>query len=407
VAEGLRVTLGPDDHVVVVGAGLAGWTFCHEVRRRGYRGELTLVGDELHEPYDRPPLSKQIAEGRWGLERTSLVTEQRRAATPLTWRLGERAVELNAEVPYVTLNSGERLFATRVVVATGVRARQLPWRTPETVTLRRRDDAEHLNATLSGLGPEDVVTVIGAGFIGAEVATSVVKRGLRVRVLEAAALPLAGVLGESVAESVLRWSASAGVRVDTGVSIVEISSENGYSEVLLADGERVRSRVVVAGVGAEPALEWVAGSGLALSQGVLVNEHFEARARVGALGDVARFPWRGEPTRLEHWQVAHDSAMALAAWWASDEEIAPLVPYFWSDQYGHKVQVLGRPRPSATVHVVRGSFAESRLVALYEEAGLVSAIVGLDQPRALMLSRPLLATPTTLDEARRLAPWGA
>jgi 3-phenylpropionate/trans-cinnamate dioxygenase ferredoxin reductase subunit len=151
----------------------------------------------------------------------------------------------------------------------------------------------------------------------------------------------------------------------------------------------------------------VAGSGLALSQGVLVNEHFEARARVGALGDVARFPWRGEPTRLEHWQVAHDSAMTLAAWWASDEEIAPLVPYFWSDQYGHKVQVLGRPRPSATVHVVRGSFAESRLVALYEEAGLVSAIVGLDQPRALMLSRPLLATPTTLDEARRLAPWEA
>ncbi len=251
----------------------------------------------------------------------------------------------------------------------------------------------------------DQVVVVGAGFIGAEVATALVRRGVPVTVLESSDLPLRGVLGEEVARAVLAKAAEAGVSVRTNVTILDIQSEGGYSHVHLADGTQLRARVVLAGVGAEPALEWIAGSGLALSQGILVNEHFEARARVGALGDIARFPWRGEPTRLEHWQVAHDSAMTLAAWWASGEALAPLVPYFWSDQYGHKIQVLGRPRASATVHVVRGELGEGRFVALYEESDEVTAIVTLDHPRALMLSRDLLVQPTSLDEALSRAPW--
>jgi NADPH-dependent 2,4-dienoyl-CoA reductase/sulfur reductase-like enzyme len=405
VDEDLLVSVTADDHVVVVGAGLAGWRFCEELRRRGYAGELTLVGEEPHEPYDRPPLSKQVAEGKWGLERTNLVTDERRRATPLTWRLSERAVELKAEVPLVRLDSGEMLFATRVVIATGVRARTLPWTSAETITLRRREDAERLNRALSAMDAGDEVVVVGAGFIGAEVATALVRRGVAVTVLESSDLPLQRVLGEAVARAVLAKATGAGVSVRTNVTILDIQSEGGYSHVHLADGTELRARVILAGVGAEPALEWIAGSGLALSQGILVNEHFEARARVGALGDIARFPWRGEPTRLEHWQVAHDSAMTLAAWWASGEALAPLVPYFWSDQYGHKIQVLGRPRASATVHVVRGDLGEGRFVALYEESGEVTAIVTLDHPRALMLSRDLLVQPTSLDEALSRAPW--
>ena len=405
MAQDLLVSLSADDHVVVVGAGLAGWTFCEELRRREYRGALTLVGEEEHEPYDRPPLSKQVAEGKWELERTSLVTPERRAATEVTWRLAERAVELNVSGPFVELNSGERLHATRVVVATGVRARQLPWRTPETMTLRRRDDAERLSRALHSLRPSDEVVIVGAGFIGAELATALVRRGLRVRVLEAAPIPLAAQLGPDLARAIAAKASTAGVDLRTGVEIVGISSEGGYSDVLLSDGSEYHARLVVAGVGAEPALEWIAGSGLATAQGILVNEHFEARARVGALGDVARFPWRGEPTRLEHWQIAHDSARTLAAWWVNGEALAPLVPYFWSDQYGQKVQVLGRPHPEARVHVVRGGLDEDRFVGLYERGGLVSAVVGLNQPRALMLSRPLLVEETSMEEAFRLAPW--
>ena len=400
------MTLGADDRVVVVGAGLAGWRTCEEMRRRGYAGELCLVGDEVHAPYDRPPLSKKVLAGKWGLDHTTLATPERLAEARVDLVRGEAAVSLDPAEPAVTLGDGRRLSGSRVVIATGSRARRLSWHSELLHELRSRDDAARLSTRLDELSAGDTVAIIGGGFIGAEVATAVSARGLRAVVLEAALRPLVGPLGETVARWLERLPGDAGVELRTNqrVSGVEATGD-GDAAVLFEDGSRVAARAVVVGVGARPNVEWLAGSGLAIDDGVIVDAHHLATPLVAAVGDVARAPYAGGVSRrLEHWQVATDQASALARWWALGEESPAAVPYFWSDQYGKKIQVLGLP--GADDEVVRVKETETgQWLALYAREGLVQAAVALSQPRALMLSRPLLERPTTLGEALRAAPW--
>ncbi len=400
--------LGPDDHVVVVGAGLAGWRLCEGLRRHGFAGRVTLVGAEPHLPYDRPPLSKQVLAGRWDLDRVALAGEERAREIGVALTRGVRAVALDAAAGEVTLADGARLGATRVALAVGVEARAFV--TPSSgplPTLRSLDDAVALRDTVAGLEAGETVVVVGGGFLGAEVATSLAARGLVPVVLEAAARPLVGPLGEEVAGWLAGLAADASIELRTGVVVRDVVAGSASWRVELERGS-LEGRAVVAAVGSRLDLGWLEGSGLELDDGIVVDAGLGATPRVAALGDAARVvEVEGERgARREHWQVAADHAEALARAWAGVEP-SPLAatPYFWSDQYGKKIQLLGRPRPDDEVVRVVGPASPDRWLALYARRGVVTGAVALSQPRALMRAKPLVDANASLDAALADAPW--
>lgn len=404
------MALEPRDHVVVVGAGLAGWRTCEELRALDFKGRLTLLGEEPHAPYDRPPLSKQVMSGTWDLDHTVLATPERLDAAGVTFRRGVAATRLDAATATVVLGDGVEVRGTHVVVATGARARRLAWHEDFLYEVRTRDDAQRLAARLAQLSRGDVVAIIGAGFIGAEIATAVAARGLRPLLLEAAALPLVGVVGPEVAQWLSALPSAAGIELRTSQEIVGVAAstsrdDEGDAEVLFADSTRLEARAVVVGVGAQPNTEWLEGSGLDIDDGVVVDENQLARAHVAAVGDVASFPWTNDQhLRIEHWEVAAQHARSLARHWMTGERSARLVPYFWSDQYGKKIQMLGHPRPDDEVVRVKDVGA-GQWLAMYTREGVVTGLIALSQPRALMLSKSLLEGETTREEALALAPW--
>lgn len=412
----LEGPLDPDGRVVVVGASLAGLRSIQALREGGFRGEITCVGDEPHLPYDRPPLSKQFLSGQWGAERLALIATDALDALNVRFELGIRADALDAQSARVTLEDGRRLDSTAVIVATGVRARRLGGASGSHagMVVRTLEDSSELRRSIEGSGEHPRVVIVGGGFIGAEVASSANAMGAKVTIVEGLAAPLANALGEQVG----RWCGAlherngVALRVDTGVERLDgfDSNENpGGGSVLFAGGERLRADVVVVGIGAVPNTEWLEGSGLEIDDGVVVDDRLFSRGRVLAAGDVARFAWRREPdranVRIEHWDVASQMGSHAARNLLSGRLAAtPFdpVPYFWSDLYGLRIQVLGRPRPDDEVVVVEGDpqGEDPGFVALYGRAGIVSAVVGLSRPRSVMLARAMLVTPTDLQAAR-------
>ena len=405
--------LGPSDQVIVVGAGLSGWRLIEGLRREGFAGPVTLVGAEHHLPYDRPPLSKQVLTAKWPLERTSLATPERVSELDVRTRLGDAAVSLDLAGRAVTLASGERIDATHVVIATGVRARRLPFTADAAIhVLRTIDDLTAVLGELdAGLGDAPAV-IIGGGFVGAEAATSLRARGQSVIVLEALERPLLGVVGPVVSAWLEPLAADAGVELRSGQTVLDVAGARGDLLVTLGDGDAIRASIVIVAVGAEPNTSWLGDAGLDVTNGVLCDEYLQSAPGIYAMGDVARFRWVHEPfdevVRIEHWQVANDHASALAGLLAGTTS-APVsvVPYFWSDQYGKKIQSLGHPAPNDEVHLVAGSPEEGRWLALFSRGDVVSAAIALSSPRALMLTHSLVESHATLAAAIDLAPWAS
>lgn len=402
--------LSSHDHVVVVGAGLAGWRFCEALRREGFAGELTLIGDEPHAPYDRPPLSKHVLSGKWSLEQTVLAKPEALEATNVTLRLGSPATWLDVATKTVTLKDGTAVTGTHVVIATGVRARLIPFSADEDIyPLRNQADVTRLLEHLERLSEGATVAVVGGGFIGAEVATALKARGLTPVVLEAAPLPLISVLGPTVAEWLSGLAPQHEITLRPNAKITDISYNGDGFSVLFADAGDLDVDGVVLGVGAEPNTEWLRSSGLELSNGVVVDLNLEAAEGISAIGDVANFLWQSptgeERVRIEHWQVANDHASQLATYLTTGTAPATMVPYFWSDQYGKKIQMLGHPTPTDDVQLVSGSVEEQRWVALYSRSGVVTGVLALSQPRALMMSKQLLESPTSVADALEQKPW--
>ena len=396
------MTLTSTDHVVVVGAGLAGWRFIESLRRDGYEGKITLIGDEPYVPYDRPPLSKQVLSGKWEIDKTVLASDEALESANITSIFGVSATSLDVTNHTVTLENGETVSGTHIVIATGTRARRIPFSDESLVhTIRNRKDIEGLNALLATVPEGATIAVIGGGFIGAEAATALKARGLTPVVLEALQRPLIGALGDQASQWLLPLASNAEIELRTSQVIRDVSD----GSVVFADGSSLEVAAVVLGVGAEVNTEWLQSSGLVLDGGVVVDEHLLASPTIGALGDVAKFPFKGELTRIEHWQVATDHAAALSLHWAKGEKAPDMVPYFWSDQYGKKIQMLGHPHPSDDVVKVAGSDEEGKWLALYSRGGVVTGILSLSQPRWLMVSKVLLDEETTLTRAMELQPW--
>jgi NADPH-dependent 2,4-dienoyl-CoA reductase/sulfur reductase-like enzyme len=395
----------PQRTIVVAGASLAGLRAAETLRREGYDGRLVLVGAEPHLAYDRPPLSKELLAGEWEPDQIAL-RKQPYDDLDLDLRLGRRATRLDVADRVVELDDGgETLEFDGLVVATGARPRTLPG-TPAldgVFVLRTLDDCLAIRARLER-GPR--VVVIGAGFIGSEVAATCRGRGLDVTVLEMLATPLERAVGPIVGDACGRLHLDHGVDLRCGVAVDGFEGGAHVERVRLADGSTIDADVVVVGVGVVPETRWLEDSGLALDDGVMCDETCLAAPGIVAAGDVARWPnplFDGERMRVEHWTNATEQGVAAARRLLVDdaataEAFAP-VPFVWSDQYDVKIQVVGSIRGDDEVAVVDGSLDEHRFVALYGRGGRLVGALGFSRPRLVMQYRKLIAERTSWDDA--------
>ncbi|WP_155349538.1 FAD-dependent oxidoreductase [Acrocarpospora pleiomorpha] len=393
-------------NVVVAGASMGGLRAAEQLRAAGYTGLITVVGDEPRMPYNRPPLSKEVLAGRQSFD--SLAFRPRASVADVEWILGTAVISADLGRRVVGLADGSELAFDGLVVATGVRPRRLRCPGPATHrhTLRTLADARALHAELTRPGVR--VVVVGAGFIGCEVAATAVALGVaEVTVADPEPLPMLRPLGELTARELLRRHERRGVRFALGTAVTAFDD----SGVVLADGRRLSADVVVEAVGSMPNTDWLAGNGLDLDDGVRTDELL----RVGglpylvAVGDVARFPnarYDGVPRRVEHWSIPGDSAKRAARTLAAHlagaepdpEPFAPL-PSFWSDQHDFRLQSFGAPALGLDdVRVLEGE-ADGDLVVGYHRGGRLVGIVALGGPavtaaaarhRSALLKQPTL-----------------
>lgn len=392
--------MGALDSVLVVGASLAGHATARALRAEGFDGRLTLVGGEPERPYDRPPLSKGFLAGT--LDEADLALEPAGEDLQAEWLLGVRATGLDVGSRRVTLADGRELSADAVVLATGSGARRLPrgqaGAAPLTGvhTVRDLADARALKADLL---PGVRVVVVGAGFIGSEVASTVHGLGLDVTVVEAAPAPLAGPLGVELGLVVAALHARHGVRLECGVPVAGLTGTDRVTGVELVDGTVLPADVVVVGIGSHANTDWLAGSGLDAVGGVACSTTGATAAPgVWAVGDCAAWydPARGTEHRLEHWTDALERPATLVKAMLGRPTSPLRAPYFWSEQYGVMIQFAGRHLGGEEVTIEAGSVDGGDVLASYRRDGVVVGVLGMNQPKLFTRARRgLTPTPTT------------
>lgn len=392
--------------VVIVGASLAGLRAAETLREGGFTGHLTLIGDELHEPYDRPPLSKSVQAGWLSEEHTTLPRQRDVAAE---WLLGVPATALDVPNQQVHLADGRQVAFDRLLIATGTRAR--PWPDQEqaaldgVVTVRTREDAAQLHARLAAR-PKRVL-VIGAGFTGSEVASVCRELGLEVTVTERSATPLAGALGQAAGTFAAYLQRQHGVdlRCNTTVMALEGDAQKKLRRVQLSDGDELDVEVAVVALGTLRNTEWLRGAGLAAdARGVVCDGACRAFDADGVVtddifvaGDVARWPhplYNGEFLVVEHWSHAVAQAETAAHNMLAGGQVTRRaykhLPSFWSNQFGINLKAVGLPTIADTIVLTQGSIDERRLVAAYGHKGRIVAAVSVNAARYLPAYQTLI-----------------
>ncbi|BCK67383.1 pyridine nucleotide-disulfide oxidoreductase [Streptomyces libani subsp. rufus] len=383
--------------MLVVGASAAGLATAEALRHKGYQGGITVLGAEPHVPYDRPPLSKQVLSGTWQPEQTQLRREDELIALDAEFHLDDPAVALEPVTRTVHTESGRALQADAVVIATGLKPRSLPGQEDLSSVhmLRSMDDALALRTEL--MAAERAV-VVGDGVLGAEIAATARAMGVAVTLVGPQAAPMADQFGPRVAALLAKAHTEHGVRLRLGTPVDRLIGVGGkVAGVRLADGEVLLTDVVVVAIGAAPAVEWLAGSGLALEDGVVCDSFCRAADGIYAVGDVAR--WHhdtlGAPIRLENRTNATEQALAVAANILGENRPYTPIPYMWTDQFNAKIQVHGRPSRDAEVTVVEGSEEDRRFVALYRQNGRAVGVLGWNMPKQTRLHRQVLVDERT------------
>lgn len=386
--------------VVIVGAGLGGIRVAENLRSGGYDGQIILLGAEEHPPYDRPPLSKTVLTG--ADDRVDLKPSEFFDESGIDLRTGSRVRAVDPGSRTVSVERGgavEELGYGTLILATGLVARRFPGTdgVAGVHVIRTVEDALALRAAAASARR---ALVIGAGFIGCEVTASLHGLGVEVTLVEPTPTPLSGPLGEQIGQMVTRLHVEAGVDLRVGVGVDELLTEDGRAVgAVLSDGTRVGADVVVVGIGGYPDLDYLEGSGIALADravggGIACDGVGRTSAAdVYALGDCAN--WHdpeGNAHRVEHWTHTVDHAALVAAQLLGHPIAHQPVPYFWSDQYGLKFQMLGSPRPDDEVHVVDDD--GRKFLAYYSREGLLTGVVGAGRVGKLMKARQYLLTPT-------------
>ncbi|HWD05879.1 MAG TPA: FAD-dependent oxidoreductase [Kribbella sp.] len=360
--------------VVVVGAGLAGLRVAEVLRDAGYAGPLTVIGGESYPPYDRPPLSKEVLRGTRSAADIRLRDDEALGDLGVRLRLGTAAAGLDPERRQVLLADGEAVDFDRLVIATGVEPRSLSALRgmPGAHSLRTLDDCLGLRHSLHSARR---VLVIGAGLIGCEVSASLRAEGRAVCLVEQQSAPLAAVFGDKVGELVARWHRDEGVDLRCGVGVAAAVGTPFGTRVTLTDGSEVEADVVVTGIGSTPATGWLQGSGVELGDGVLCDERGRTSLPdVWAVGDVAAWQSQGRRRRVEHWTNAGVQARAVARDMMGLPAEAAAVPYFWSDQYGLRIQAYGDFSADGDISVVEED--GRRFLATVVEDGVLAGVVG-------------------------------
>ncbi|MEV7996181.1 FAD-dependent oxidoreductase [Streptomyces sp. NPDC086077] len=406
-ADGSLERLRRDGRIVVVGASLAGLRGAETLREKGFTGSLTIIGDEPYEPYDRPPLSKQVLLGLTTPERTAL---PRRRDLDATWRLGVPATGLDMAARRVRLGDGDEVPYDRLLITTGVRARPWPHQAEAELdgvfVLRTRDDAARLERRLAE-GPKRVF-VIGAGFTGSEIASACRERGITVTVAERAGAPLVGALGGVVGAVAADLQQEHGVDLRCGVMVTALEGDASgrVRAAHLSDGSTVETDLVIVSLGATRNTEWLAGSGLGAGpRGIACDagcRAFDVRGIVTddiyVAGDVARSPhalFGYQFLSLEHWGNAVCQAEIAAHNMLSEsaDRLPHLwVPAFWSSQFGVNIKSVGVPSLGTEILISQGSLTDRRFVGVYGYQGRVIGAVAFDHARWLPFYQELIET---------------
>jgi 3-phenylpropionate/trans-cinnamate dioxygenase ferredoxin reductase subunit len=389
--------------IVIVGASLAGGRAAQAIRQAGHEGPVVVVGDEPHAPYTRPPLSKELLAGEQQAEQTALPSGK----ADVDWRLGTAAARLDLARREVVLAGGETLPYAKLLIATGARARRWPGEPVELeglFMLRGLDDALALRAACER---RPRLAVVGAGFVGSEVAATARRRGLDVTLIDIAPHPMTA-LGPEVGARVAELHRANGVELRLGAGVEGFEGYGRLEAVRLADGTRVEADAAVIALGAVPNTDWLADSGLELEPGVVCDATLAARDAnyVFCAGDAAAWPHpmaEGALIRIEHWtNAAEQGAAAARNLLAEPADRAPYdaVPYFWSDQYDVKIQAVGLAARAQRMHVLEAAPDGDKVVLGGERDGRLVAVVGFNAARRLAFYRGRLAAMPPLDDVR-------
>lgn len=388
--------------VVIVGAAMGGLRTAESLRRSGYSGAIQIVGDEAHLPYNRPPLSKDVLSSE--VTHEAVAFPARAETSDVEWMLGSRATAVDLDARTITTDTATLPFRA-LVIATGLRPRRLDL--PALAgrhAVRSLDDAMALRAELE---PGARVTVVGSGFLGCELASTATKLGCTVTIVTPSAEPMIRPLGEMLARELRGRLEAQGVAFELGATVAALEGTARVESVTTSTGRIIPTDVVIEAIGSDCNDEWLAGSGLDLSDGVLANNALRAVTSEGArddvyvVGDIARFPnplFDEVPRRIEHWNIPTDTGKragaVLGGWLAGDDTAATQpfapMPSFWSNQFDIKLQAYGLPGLADEVSIVEGDLAGEVAVGYYRHGRLVG-VVGVGLKAALLPYRQQIA----------------
>ena len=388
------------ERIVVIGGGMAGHAASERLRESGFTGELTIVGEERHRPYNRTPLSKQVLTGEYAVDELKLA-----AFTELDarWRLGCRTIALDPVERTITLPGAERLRYDGLVLATGAEARVLPgapMHSDRIHMLRTLEDAQEIDQAMGHASRR--LLIVGGGFIGAELASTARRRGLDATIIDHSPVMLTRGLGHILGAVAGDLHRDNGVRVHLGVAVTGWEPHDAGVRLHLADGEVLDGDAAVVGIGTVARTEWLSGSGLDTTDGILATRtcHAVGADDVVVAGDVARWPnllFDDVPRRVEHWinavEMGQHAADSLLAGPDRASSYTP-VPRFWSEQHGVKIQSAGSPALGSELRLLEGTLESRKFVAGYlEPTGTADRLMGLvafDSPRELLTYAPLI-----------------
>ena len=388
--------------VVIVGAAMGGLRTAESLRRSGYSGAIQIVGDEAHLPYNRPPLSKDVLSSE--VTHEAVAFPARAETSDVEWMLGSRATAVDLDARTITTDTATLPFRA-LVIATGLRPRRLDL--PALAgrhAVRSLDDAMALRAELE---PGARVTVVGSGFLGCELASTATKLGCTVTIVTPSAEPMIRPLGEMLARELRGRLEAQGVAFELGATVAALEGTARVESVTTSTGRIIPTDVVIEAIGSDCNDDWLAGSGLDLSDGVLANNALRAVTSEGArddvyvVGDIARFPnplFDEVPRRIEHWNIPTDTGKragaVLGGWLAGDDTAATQpfapMPSFWSNQFDIKLQAYGLPGLADEVSIVEGDLAGEVAVGYYRHGRLVG-VVGVGLKAALLPYRQQIA----------------